>query len=105
MLLEISRNSRENTCARAYFLIKLQASEHFFTKRFRTTASACSYFAFCLVFQLDSYRENFYAEKKERQKLQEKNGELQNQLEQLKIQLEQQQKKWVVTKVFHIGVF
>ena len=72
MLLEISRNSRENTCARAYFLIKLQASEHFFTKRFRTTASAFSYFAFCLVFQLDSYRENFYAEKKERQKLQEK---------------------------------
>ena len=52
-----------------------------------------SYFVFCLVFQLDSYRENFYAEKKERQKLQEQNGELQVQLEQIKIQLDQQQKK------------
>lgn len=52
-----------------------------------------SYFVFCLVFQLDSYRENFNAVKKERQKFQEQNGELQDQLEQLKIELEQQQKK------------
>ena len=31
MFLEISQNSQENTCARVYFLIKLQVREHVFS--------------------------------------------------------------------------
>ena len=46
-----------------------------------------------LKFQLDTYREDFYAEKKARQKMKVRNKELENQLEQAKIKLEQQQKK------------
>ena len=39
VFLEISRNSKENTCARVSFLIKLQAYT-FFTENVRTTASS-----------------------------------------------------------------
>ena len=39
MLLEISQNSQENTCARVSFLMKFQASGLFFTEHLWTTAS------------------------------------------------------------------
>ena len=37
--LKILQNSRENTCGRISFLIKLQAWGNFFTEHLRTTAS------------------------------------------------------------------
>ena len=46
-----------------------------------------------MKFQLDTYREDFYAEKKKNKKMKVRNKELENQLEQAKIKLEQQQKK------------
>ena len=53
MFLEPSQNSQENTCARASFLIKLQACEFskntFFTEHFRATASVLimQFLSFC----------------------------------------------------------
>ena len=55
MLLEISQNSQENTCARVSFLITLQTSvfscefcqvskSTFFTEHLQTTASSGTYF-------------------------------------------------------------
>lgn len=43
--------------------------------------------------QLETYREDFYAEKKARQKLKIQNKELENQLEKAKVTLERQQRK------------
>ena len=39
MFLEISQNSQENTCARVSFLIKLQATDTFFTEHLWKSAS------------------------------------------------------------------
>ena len=49
VLLKISQNSQENTCTRAFFLIKLQASAYSFIKK-EILAQVFSY-EFCEIFK------------------------------------------------------